>query len=461
MPRQATNRDCPPSGPLISTANVSQRQHQKRKRGEQTLDNTEAVNPFKLPKTIHDLVGLVKTHLGEREAVQLAHSLHSTTASTGPPIGISTGFKSVQEVCLAFELDHFEARNNTISGTTTAPLVAWANQDAYSWHVTDLDLYAVLDQALPNVSEQIRPLGDNADYIDRWLYCYNTFVERTTEAACRPCVDLILLEAVAIISGVKQEYDKYYTPGKVEEGSHHHHSRHQTPNPFRRAKLHFELPVKHKVGRTGLQYIGKVDWGIGISFNKLGAVAAPEYISLLTVVEAKHPVAFGKAEVQILAYMACVYHHRKDAKKRKDASTYGIATDGYCWVFYMIDNKGTVKRTREYRIVPGGKQDLKLVVAQIIYILIKSQELVTPQNTPDKKDKEGDATRGDGFQPVVCELDDSEVLRPADIDPDDYLEVGPETAFEFLDYRYQHGSESEQGSVEEAQPDGNRDDNSE
>ena len=101
------------------------------------------------------------------------------------------------------------------------------------------------------------------------------------------------------------------------------------------------------------------------------------FYSLLLLVEAKFDQSVGHARAQLIVYLASL--------RRLDCSEigltrlfYGLATDGYVFVFVKISHDGTVMISRQFSIQEG---DMKKVLGCLKYIL-EFTESRSPKSTP-------------------------------------------------------------------------------
>ncbi|KAF3915635.1 hypothetical protein ABW21_db0208931 [Orbilia brochopaga] len=90
-------------------------------------------------------------------------------------------------------------------------------------------------------------------------------------------------------------------------------------------------------------YKGQLDYCLALmprSAVYRGGLTIP-LLSILAVVKAKHGQNLSTALHQLLVYLAVLHESRK-RKSRPDSTAIGVATNGYLWVFYKIDNDGKV-----------------------------------------------------------------------------------------------------------------------
>ncbi|RPB27311.1 hypothetical protein L211DRAFT_865540 [Terfezia boudieri ATCC MYA-4762] len=344
------------------------------------------------------------------------------TLTTGrpPPIAISN-LTTLESVCTAFRLRHPELTAEIEDGDFLLPSPAMSTS---CWEITDAGIEDWLEKQLAETGVDIKSLLDSVvepnSVLQSFIYLYRAGVERTKEAACRPLVDIILLTALSILSGAGETYQSYLaslshsdeaiaTSKQNTNSPSPKHQRKKTPNTFRRLKLFFEVDLRSSGVTSGTPYTGRVDWGIGLktSGSQNSTTISNSFRSLLTIIEAKSPMSVNRAYIQALAYMGCIYRQRESVGARLDISTYGIATDGYQWQFLRLfpaggSLSGQVSETAVYHIRRGG--NLRMVLAHILFILVRGQECLTPHPSPEKSTKGGEGFLGE---------DDGAILFPA------------------------------------------------
>ncbi|KAI2702042.1 hypothetical protein DTO012A7_1007 [Penicillium roqueforti] len=87
-------------------------------------------------------------------------------------------------------------------------------------------------------------------------------------------------------------------------------------------------PVMHKDTKHDL--VGRPDYSLWYGNEEDVAVS-------VVVVETKGVESVTSGVSQTLGYMGCVHRRRKDLQK-KDATVYGVVSDGQCWWFLKINN---------------------------------------------------------------------------------------------------------------------------
>ncbi|KAF8417595.1 hypothetical protein EV426DRAFT_699703 [Tirmania nivea] len=333
-----------------------------------------------------------------------------------------TDLTSVADICRRFKLAQAE---------TTAPdfladvaLIPAARSTTFDWPVPleDMEDWVARDLSHYGIdlAEELHLALQPDSPLLRLLYNYRLLTTRDTEAACRTPVDLILLEALAVISGTNKRFRQERDREKQTNRNHHHHE--QTPSKFRNVQLKYEIPLHYDRVMERVHYSGRVDWTIATTTESTGSRNTQYQAtrSLLAVVECKQEITFEGAYAQILAYMAVLYRHREEVGARQDFTTYGIATDGYRWKFCAItphsgtsttmDTTAVVRETAEFRLVRG---DIRPILLHVLYVIIQGYSCLTPASTPEKPVKgHGNGSgngNGDGDVAFLA-ADDAEVL---------------------------------------------------
>lgn len=93
-------------------------------------------------------------------------------------------------------------------------------------------------------------------------------------------------------------------------------------------------PVMHKDTKHDL--VGRPDYSLWYGNEEDVAVS-------VVVVEMKGVESVTSGVSQTLGYMGCVHRRRKDLQK-KDATVYGVVSDGQCWWFLKINNDSEVSK---------------------------------------------------------------------------------------------------------------------
>ena len=137
----------------------------------------------------------------------------------------------------------------------------------------------------------------------------------------------------------------------------------KTPSPLNDIKIYGEVSLTHKVvSRTTIRPSpsivvgGRVDHFVGHILKTCVKDAVEQrkrrLYSLLLVVEAKPPsyICVGHSLDQLIVYLASLRQSRLQ-RNRSDASVYGLASDGFVFLFVKISHNGTVMLSREFNIL--------------------------------------------------------------------------------------------------------------
>jgi len=163
---------------------------------------------------------------------------------------------------------------------------------------------------------------------------------------------------------------------------------------------------------------GRVDHGIGITL-KSRAKNTPNrrFHSLLLVVEAKFERSVDRALPQLVVYLASL-HQSRLRRLRSDASVYGLASDGYVFIFVTISHEGVLKLSKRFDVLQG---DLKVVLGCLEYVLEMTANMsptLTPEKGGGRQDGVDETADADGDDQFL--LSDHDYLHP----PEDEAEDG-------------------------------------
>jgi hypothetical protein len=198
-------------------------------------------------------------------------------------------------------------------------------------------------------------------------------------------------------------------------------TRPRTPTPLDDIKIYGEVSFTHKIGsqvnvRSFPEVIvsGRVDHSIGRVLKSQAKNAKKQlkrhFHSLLLIVEAKFDRSVNQALPQLLVYLASLHQSRLQ-RHRSDASVYGVASDGYEFIFVTISHEGIVRLSRGFNILQGD--NMRRVLGCLKYILEKTASM-SPNLTPERSNghqQEGDADGTDGADEVI-DLDDNDFTNP-------------------------------------------------
>jgi len=196
--------------------------------------------------------------------------------------------------------------------------------------------------------------------------------------------------------------------GDPQKGNHEEveaagDTRPKTPNPWSDIKIYGEVSFTHKVipqvpARRSPSIIvsGHVDHGIVVSshpmaeFQNATEQRKRRFYSLLLLVEAKFDGSVNSAITQLIVYLASLHQSRLQ-RKRKNASVYGVASDGYAFTFVKISYDGTVMMSRQFNILEG---EMKKVLAGLRHILD-----ITASRSPNSRPERNDGDKDDESDP--------------------------------------------------------------
>jgi hypothetical protein len=114
-------------------------------------------------------------------------------------------------------------------------------------------------------------------------------------------------------------------------------------------------------------------------------------------VEAKFDGSVDQALPQLLVYLASLRQSRLQ-RHRSDASVYGVASDGYVFIFVTISHEGVVRLSRHFNIVQG--EDMRVVLGCLKYVLEKTGPNSTPERSGGQEEKGGADETDDGDEPI-------------------------------------------------------------
>jgi len=156
---------------------------------------------------------------------------------------------------------------------------------------------------------------------------------------------------------------------------------------------------------------GRLDYSIGrclaVTGGKTQIQRNRRFQACLVIIEAKVHDTVVSALPQLLVYLACLRQSRIK-RHRKNSSVYGVASDGYAFVFVTITHDGTVKRTKTFDVTMG---DIEIVLQCLRHIL-ETTALMSPNTTPNLQ-QGGDEEVDDGDNDDEdIEMDEEEYLTP-------------------------------------------------
>ena len=137
------------------------------------------------------------------------------------------------------------------------------------------------------------------------------------------------------------------------------------PTPFDDVKIFGEMSFTHKTASGQLLIKGRVDHGVGLVLSRHPRVRRTRFESLLLAVQAKADLGPDGAVPQLAAYLASLREIRL-SKNRSNASVYGVASDGYRFMFATITHDGTFQTSRTFDVAGG---ELGAILGCLKYLL--------------------------------------------------------------------------------------------
>jgi hypothetical protein len=131
--------------------------------------------------------------------------------------------------------------------------------------------------------------------------------------------------------------------------------------------------------------------------------------SLLVIITAKAQCAVGPALSQLLTYLACLCQSWLQ-RRRTDASVYGIASDGYIFIFVKIAHNGTVMTSKYFDIQCGEMLEVLGFLEYIWETTVNMSPNIMPEN--------GGGGEKDADDPVIDLQDNDYINEPEDDDVD-------------------------------------------
>jgi hypothetical protein len=165
------------------------------------------------------------------------------------------------------------------------------------------------------------------------------------------------------------------------------------PSPLHDIKIYGEVSLTHKIisetttlPSPNIVVGGRVDHGIGLVLKPEYRAAIDErkrrFYSLLLLVEAKIYKNVASAMTQLIVYLASLRQSRVQ-QKRTDTSVYGLASDGFVFIFVKISHDGTVMRSRRFDMLDG-----EMIPGCLKYVLEITASR-SPKSTPGRNDSDG------------------------------------------------------------------------
>ncbi|KAK2459874.1 hypothetical protein APHAL10511_008074 [Amanita phalloides] len=181
---------------------------------------------------------------------------------------------------------------------------------------------------------------------------YTSIYDRSSEAACRIAVDLLLCDCIAQMRGrTPQPTGNEFSPDRPS-----------TPKLSAKIKVYCEVSFSHTIdtkSRSNSVVVGgRVDHGVGIVFSPKSK-------------------AFSSALGQLVVYLGSLRQSRI-SRGKSDSSVFGVATDGLNYMFVIITHEGVLMMSKQFDVLHG---DLPTVLGCLRYILEKAM-FMTPIVSP-------------------------------------------------------------------------------
>jgi hypothetical protein len=251
-------------------------------------------------------------------------------------------------------------------------------------------------------------------------YYANNF-DRTSESMCRTAVDFMLNECLTVmVSQPAISAKTLLNIAILQKGLNvtktARDARPKTPSPLHDIKIYGEVSFSHTViSRTttlpspNIVVGGRVDHGIGRILKSRAKNATEQrkrrFYSLLLLVEAKFHNSVDHALPQLIVYLACLRQSRLQ-RNRTDASVYGLASNGYVFIFVKISHDGTVMRSRRFDILEG---EMKKVLGCLKFVLEMTASR-SPKSTLERNGGDKDDDEVDESDPPL-NLDDNKFMK--------------------------------------------------
>ncbi|KAF8223654.1 hypothetical protein L208DRAFT_530182 [Tricholoma matsutake] len=168
----------------------------------------------------------------------------------------------------------------------------------------------------------------------------------------------------------------------------------KTPNSLQDIKIYGEVSFTHTIiPRTTM-------------LPSHNTIRKRRFYSLLLLIEAQFHNSVDHAIPQLIVYLASLRQSRLQ-RNRTDASVYGLASDGYVFIFVKISHDGTVMRSRRFDILEG---EMKKVLGCLQYVLEMTASR-SPKSTPERLDGDKDNDEVDESDHPL-NLDDNKFMTP-------------------------------------------------
>ncbi|KAG2370296.1 hypothetical protein BDR07DRAFT_10312 [Suillus spraguei] len=127
---------------------------------------------------------------------------------------------------------------------------------------------------------------------------------------------------------------------------------------------------------------GRVDYGIGCALPNILTPNArrQRFQSLILLLEAKADGTAATALPQLIVYLASIRQLR-EARGRADTPVYGVASDGFKWIFVTITHSGLIKVSKSFTASPEGLKNLLECLRYMVEIATSKSPNAIPEIT--------------------------------------------------------------------------------
>jgi len=202
------------------------------------------------------------------------------------------------------------------------------------------------------------PLSGPSSCLKTFLPKYSQVYDRASEAACRVAVNFVLRDCIAELA--RNGINHQPTENKALSGQP------STQQPFGNVKVYCQVSFTHTIGTPNISQdlvSGLVDHAVAITlpsrdFKKPNRIF---YCLLFCIVK----LSVDSALPELVVYLASLRQSRIHPGKR-DSSVYGVATNGFDYLFVTISHEGFLRTSKYFDITHG---DLPTVLGYLRYIL--------------------------------------------------------------------------------------------
>lgn len=343
---------------------------------------------------------------------------HVTTPNTTTPLAVEAlplAEIDFETLLSTFHLTFSEKATEFKLHYEWVPIKAYLKNGVYN-----IDNVTVAEHALVDAA---------ARRLQWWLYLYDEMAVSYAEAVSRMPLDQVLREAIAIVDGHAARFKARFS----SQGDYGNTQQPPPETPNNHIQLFADVQLKYIPGRSPLppanselscdapnseptttspptkQYTGHIDYCIGhrqVSPRTTQPLTSAINTCHLTIVKAKTPNAIYHARSQVLANIACLYYARLSAGARGDCATYGIASDGYQWIFVKITHGGVVRFSDIHDVRRLGWQ----VILGCIIVMAKEAMALQSLDSPRSLAQGG---RAGAAEHIVTVGDDAQWLLEA------------------------------------------------